>query len=65
MREPDGTTDLLCPRCPHRVWVSPEDPDASQSEMVRHLLTHTADYTYLSAMKLLEKVEEVPADAHA
>lgn len=64
MREPDGTTDLLCPRCPHRVWVSPEDPDASLSVMINHLNRHT-DYDHSLAMKLLARVEEVPTDAHA
>lgn len=58
MREPDGTTDLLCPRCPHRVWVSPEDADASLSEMVNHLERHT-DYDRKTAMKLLATVTEV------
>lgn len=58
MREPDGTTDLLCPRCPYRVWVSPEDPDASLSEMVNHLERHT-DYDRPLTMKLLARVTEV------
>lgn len=60
MREPDGTTDLLCPRCPHRVWVSPEDPDASLSEMHRHL---SRDYPEAEALRLLGDVEEVPTNA--
>ena len=56
MREPDGTTDLLCPRCPHRVWVSPEDSDASLSEMDRHFRReHPND----NAMELLGEVYEV------
>lgn len=61
MREPDGTTDLLCPRCPHRVWVSPEDPDASLAEMHRHL---SRDYPEAEALRLLGDVEEV-SDAPA
>ena len=30
--------ELECPLCDHIVWVSPEDSDASLSEMVRHFL---------------------------
>jgi hypothetical protein len=30
--------ELECPLCPHVVYVSPEDGDASLSEMVRHFL---------------------------
>lgn len=49
--------DLLCPRCPHREWISPDDPDAAVSEMYRHL---SRDYPEDEALRLLGDVEEVP-----
>ena len=33
----DPEDELECPRCDHTVYVSPEDGDASLSEMVGHL----------------------------
>lgn len=34
---------IPCPRCPVRVEVSMEDPDASLSDMYDHLHVHTWD----------------------
>lgn len=60
-REPTGDTDLLCPKCPHRVWVSPEDADASLGEMHNHLLWEHCDVNKEAALALLAKVKEVPS----
>lgn len=37
--KPMNESYLLCPvgSCVHDVWVSPQDPDASLSQMVSHL----------------------------
>jgi hypothetical protein len=35
---PEDEDELECPLCPHTVYVSPVDGDASLSEMVRHFL---------------------------
>ena len=57
---PDGTTDLLCPLCPERIWCSPEDPDASLSAMGNHLRwQHGAEGG--DSRHLLARVKEVPS----
>lgn len=32
-----GNEEMPCPACPHAEWVSPEDPDASFGELLRHI----------------------------
>lgn len=47
---------LRCPCCWFETWVSPEDPDASLSDMHRHLRACRPDR---DPNKLLAKVIEV------
>ena len=47
---------LQCPRCPHTVWISPEDQDTSLSLMLGHLRRRHYDE---HALTLLREVAEV------
>jgi hypothetical protein len=50
---------LICPVCPHQVEVSPEDADASLSDMYGHLRSKHYDQ---SADVLLRDVKLVKAE---
>lgn len=61
-------TYLVCPEqdagadCVRRIWVSPEDQDASLGQMYEHLLSRHAGYNREKAYELLAKVKEVTED---
>jgi len=49
--------ELECPLCDHTVWVSPEDQDASLSEMVGHLRRNHHGKNVNDLMKRVRLVE--------
>lgn len=55
---------LLCPstepRCTRDFEVSPEDPDSTLSDVVRHLTGYPHHHDRPAAMELLAKVQEAP-----
>lgn len=53
---------LGCPSCPYFVEVSPEDSDASLSELSRHIFSRHAGYDRAKVNKLLAKARELTAD---
>ncbi|RKR92632.1 hypothetical protein BDK92_7074 [Micromonospora pisi] len=60
---PEGTV-LRCPSttkppCIRQFQVSPEDPDATLSEVVNHLTSAPHYHNHQTAMRLLAQVEEV------
>lgn len=56
---PNGVPDILkCPEanCTTEFRVSPEDPDATLSEIVNHLTSHPHYRDHTTAMRLLATV---------
>ncbi len=50
---------LGCPSCTHRIVVSPDDPDASLSEMFEHIYPAHGDYNPTRTYELLAKAREL------
>lgn len=48
---------LRCPRCTYEQWVSPEDPDASQSSLVDHFRSRHPDEGWSRLLVMTEQVQ--------